>query len=171
MQESTLNPIPRTVAATDWSSWQAVDPATLLFVIRGGEILLIRKKRGLGAGLINGPGGRLEKGETLTECAVREVEEEVGVTPTGLSERGELKFQFVDGYSIHVHVFTATDCEGMVVETDEAVPLWTPLDRIPFDEMWADDRHWIPLMLAGDRFSGRFIFDEEAMLDHVIEVL
>lgn len=171
MHEITQKTVPGTIAAIDWSSWQAVDPATLLFVIQGGEILLIRKKRGLGAGKINAPGGRLEVGESRAEGAVREVQEEVGVTPTGLSERGELRFQFVDGYSIHVHVFTATGCEGEVVETDEAVPLWTPLDRIPFDEMWADDRIWVPLMLRGERFSGRFIFDQDAMLDHEIELL
>jgi len=45
--------------------------------MRGGEILLIRKKRGWG-GEDNGPGGRLEKGETAVESAVREVQEELG---------------------------------------------------------------------------------------------
>ena len=40
----------RRVSDIDWARWTAVDPATLIFVIRGGQILLIRKKRGLGAG-------------------------------------------------------------------------------------------------------------------------
>ena len=48
----------------DWERWQPRERATLLFVIRGGEILLIRKLRGLGAGKINGPGGRIDAGET-----------------------------------------------------------------------------------------------------------
>ena len=149
----------------DWQSWKAVDEATLLFVVRDGQVLLIRKKRGLGAGKVNGPGGRIHAGETPREAAVREVQEEVCVTPHGIDERGELSFQFVDGYSIHVHVFLATGCEGEVRETEEAIPLWTPLDAIPYDEMWADDRHWVPLMLAGQRFDGRFVFDGDAMLD------
>ncbi len=154
----------------DWPAWQPVDRATLLFVIRDGRILLIRKKRGLGAGKINGPGGRLDPGETHRACAVREVEEELRVTPTGISHRGELLFQFTDGYSIHVQVFAATGCRGEPQETAEAVPLWTDLDRIPYDEMWADDRIWLPLMLAGKPFSGRFIFDGDAMLDHQVEI-
>ena len=62
--------------AIDWSSWQAHDIATLMFVIRGGEVLLIRKLRGLGKGKINAPGGRQEAGETLLEAAVRETREE-----------------------------------------------------------------------------------------------
>ncbi len=32
---------------------------TLLYVVKGGKVLLIRKKRGLGAGLFNGVGARL----------------------------------------------------------------------------------------------------------------
>jgi 8-oxo-dGTP diphosphatase len=160
----------RSVTEIDWSAWDPVDRATLLFVVAGGRILLIRKKRGLGAGKINGPGGRIEDGESALAGAVREVEEEIGVTPTEVSERGELSFQFVDGYSIHVRVFRAGGWRGEPVETDEAVPLWFPLERRPYGEMWADDRVWLPLMLAGERFHGRFIFDGDAMVDHRVVV-
>jgi 8-oxo-dGTP diphosphatase len=156
----------RTLADIHWPSWKAEDEATLLFVIRGGEVLLIRKKRGLGAGKINGPGGRMHAGETPLEAAIREVQEEVCVTPREISACGELSFQFVDGYSIHVHVFRAAGCDGEVKETDEAVPLWTSLDAIPYDEMWADDRIWVPMMLEGRPFNGHFIFDGDEMLDH-----
>lgn len=154
----------------DWSRWAPRDVATLLFVIRGGEALLIRKKRGLGAGKINAPGGRLEPGESPLDAAVREVREELGVTPLAPRHRGELRFQFVDGYSLHCHVFTSDACEGEARETDEAVPLWTPLDAIPYAEMWRDDAYWLPLMLAGVGFSGRFVFDGDAMLDHALDV-
>jgi len=51
----------------DWNSWQGKDPATLVFVVRDGRILLINKKTGLGKGKINGPGGKVEKGETPAE--------------------------------------------------------------------------------------------------------
>lgn len=164
----------RRLDAIDWSTWQAVDTATLTFVLRGEgkaeEALLIRKKRGLGAGKINGPGGRLEGEETPLQCAVREVQEELRVTPRELSERGELLFQFVDGYSIHVHVFRAEAHEGEAEETDEAIPLWTSVHALPFDEMWADDRLWLPHLVAGRRFRGRFVFDGDAMLDHELRV-
>ena len=164
---------PRTVAAIDWERWRAIDPATLLFVRRRGErgpeLLLIRKKRGLGAGKINGPGGRIEPGETPLAAAIREVEEEVCVRPREITKSGELRFQFVDGYSLHVHVFAARGHHGEARETEEAIPLWTPEDAIPFDEMWADDRHWIPMMLKGQVFSGRFIFEGDRLLDFVLE--
>jgi 8-oxo-dGTP diphosphatase len=161
---------PTTAMACDWSGWAPVDRATLVFVIRNAEILLIRKKRGLGAGKINGPGGRIDPGESTLACAVREVEEEVRVTPTGVRRRGELRFQFLDGYAIHVTVFSADGCREEARETEEATPLWTALNRIPYDEMWEDDRIWLPLLIAGESFSGRFVFDGDVMLDSEVEV-
>lgn len=157
--------VPRRLAEIDWQTWSPVDRATLLFVVRDDQVLLIRKHRGLGAGKINGPGGRLEDGETPREAAIREVREEIGVVPRLVEESGELRFQFVDGYSIHVTVFRAAACSGEPVATAEAEPLWTAIDRIPYEEMWADDRIWLPLMLEGRPFSGRFVFDGDRMLD------
>ena len=45
------------------------------------------------------------------------------------------------------------------------------LDAIPFDEMWEDDRYWLPLVIDGKRFSGSWIFDGDRMLDYRLEVL
>ena len=161
----------RSVDDIDWGRWAPAEHATLLFVIRDGRILLIHKKRGLGAGKINGPGGRIEAGETAQECAVREVGEELRIRPLGVRYAGRLNFQFADGFSIRGEVFTATDFEGEPTETDEATPLWFPVDRLPFERMWADDPLWMPLMFAGRRFEGRFVFDGDRMLDHRLQVV
>lgn len=154
----------------DWSTWTPTMVATLVFVVRGHEVLLIRKKRGLGAGKINGPGGRVEAGESAEACAVREVQEELCVTPTGLARVGRLRFQFVDGLRLEATVFTATGCTGEPRETDEAIPLWTAIDRLPFHEMWADDALWLPLALAGGKFDGQFVFDGDEMLTSDVRV-
>ena len=153
----------------DWTNWAPKERATLLFVVRDGHILLMRKKRGLGAGKINGPGGRIEPGENSLDAAIRETREELRIEALNPELRGELHFQFVDGYSLHCCVFVARDCRGEPQETDEAFPLWTPVDAIPFEEMWADDIHWLPGMLAGRRFRGYFHFDQEEMLTHLLE--
>jgi len=155
----------------DWINWTPQEDATLLFVRQADRVLLIRKKRGLGAGKINGPGGRLDDGESPLQCAIREVQEELCVTPIGVEPRGELAFQFVDGYALYVHVFSAIDCEGEPQETDEASPLWFPTDAIPFDQMWADDRLWFPHLLSEQPFRGRFLFDGDALLGYEIALL
>jgi 8-oxo-dGTP diphosphatase len=149
-----------------WSNWQPTMTASLCFVRKGGQILMIRKKRGLGAGKINGPGGRLEPQETPLQAAIRETEEELKVTPLNLIEMGELHFQFTDGLALHCVVFTAEGCHGEPVETDEAIPHWMAPSEIPYHDMWADDIHWLPGMLEGKKFKGYFHFDQDLMLSH-----
>ncbi len=155
----------------DWAQWHPQQRATLLYVICDGQILLIRKKRGLGAGKINGPGGRIEAGESAVECAVRETDEEVGIRACNVEERGQMRFQFVDGFSMEVDILTANAYEGTPCETDEAVPLWFPIDDIPYGEMWATDRHWLPHIVAGARLVGRVLFSGDEPLDWDIQTV
>ncbi len=157
---------PRTVDDIDWPLWRPTEIATLMFIRREEELLLIRKKRGLGAGKINAPGGRVEGEESIAECAVRETREELLVTPIEPRLCGRQRFHFVDDYRLTVFVFLSHEHTGTATETDEAVPLWTHVDRIPYDEMWADDALWLPMMLRGEVFDGRYVFDGDDMLDH-----
>lgn len=159
----------RTMLSVDWQTWQPGVRATLMFIIdeTRREVLLIRKKRGLGAGKINGPGGKIDPGESSLQCVLRETQEELGVTALNPVHHGELWFQFVDGLRMHVDVYVARGHEGVPVETPEALPIWTSLDELPFHEMWADDVHWLAQALAGEQgFVGRFVFDNDTMLSH-----
>ncbi len=157
------------VFSVDWSAWQPADTAVLTFIRRDGQLLLILKKRGLGKGKFNAPGGRLEAGETAEQAAVRETQEEVGLTPLDLHRAGRLDFAFTDGYSLRCHVFTADACEGTLTETDEAAPFWCAESEIPYGRMWSDDRLWIPLMLLGRPFEAQFIFEDDLMLWHLLQ--
>jgi len=156
-------------STTDWANWQPGMRATLLFVLRGDEVLLIHKKRGLGAGKVNAPGGKIEPGETAEQAAVREVEEEVGLRVRKPEAMGELRFQFVDGLALYCAVFRSTEFDGEIGATDEADPFWCKLNAIPYDNMWADDALWLPGMLQGKTFDGRFDFDDERMLWHQLK--
>lgn len=154
----------------NWQEWKPTEVATLLFVIQDEQILLIRKKRGLGAGKISGPGGRIEPGETPAQCAIRETQEELCITPHNVEFCGDLHFQFIDGFSIRGHVYKADHFDGEPTETDEAIPYWFPLAEIPYNEMWEDDYTWIPHMLNGQIFSARYIFDGDRMLEQKIDL-
>lgn len=160
-----------TVESIDWTTWNPTDRAVIVFVRENAHILLIRKKRGLGSGKINGPGGRLEDGESYLEAAVRETEEEVGITPHDLERAADLSFVFADGYSLYVEVFVGSAYSGELIETDEADPFWCPLDAIPYGEMWADDRLWLPHVLEGSHVTGRFVFDGDRMLSQTLRVV
>jgi 8-oxo-dGTP diphosphatase len=149
---------------TEWSSWQPRERATLCFVRDNERVLMIRKKRGLGAGKINGVGGRLEPGELPFAGILREAQEELGITLLDPVKRGELHFQFLDGYSLFCTVFVASRFDGTPVETEEAAPLWFDVRRLPFHEMWEDDQLWLGSALEGKSFRGFFDFDGEKML-------
>lgn len=157
------------VDAIDWATWRPVWRATLLFLFRGEEVLLIHKKTGFGQGKINGPGGRIEPGETPWDAAVREVREEVCVEPASVSACGELYFQFLDGFSIQGYVFRSEDFAGEPAETVEARPFWQSIHDMPYDRMWEDDRVWFPRVVDRRSFRARFLFDGETMIDHCIE--
>ncbi len=165
MTEITLPP----VAEIDWQTWQPQEIATLLFVLQNDQVLLIRKKRGLGAGKINGPGGRLEGEETPRECAIRETNEELVINPLNVRDAGELFFHAEDMPRIHVYVFVASAFEGTPTETDEAIPIWFPVDQLPVDEMWDDDRIWLPQVLSGSSVRGYFTFIKESLIDHALD--
>ena len=155
---------PKRIEDVDWDEWEPTETAVLCFIRDDDRLLLIEKKRGLGAGKVNGPGGRLEEGETTLEAAIREVEEEVHLVPDSLSQRAELCFIFADGYSLRCHVFLADAYSGTPAETDEAAPFWCRIEDIPYDRMWSDDNLWLPRVLNGDYVIGRFIFDGDRML-------
>ncbi len=151
----------------DWNEWRPAVRATLMFIVDRAreQVLLIRKKRGLGAGKINGPGGKIDPGESACACAVRETFEELGVTALNPAKYGELWFEFTDGLRMLVHVYLAEGHHGEAHETAEAVPLWTSLAALPLDEMWADDRFWLKELLIGHAsFTGKFVFDGDQML-------
>ena len=135
--------------------------ATLCYIVRDGQLLLIRKKRGIGAGKINGPGGKVDPGEAPLAAAIRETEEEVGVTPNDPQLRGDLVFYFADGLVLRCLIYLSAGCQGEPHETAEAIPLWFPIDALPYAEMWEDDRDWLPLLLEGESFTGNVGVDGE----------
>jgi len=53
--------------------------ATIAAVVRGGEVLLVRRANPPDAGLWGFPGGKTETGETIQQAALRELLEETGV--------------------------------------------------------------------------------------------
>lgn len=153
------------------AAWEPDILATLMFIVRQGRILLIRKKRGIGAGKVNGPGGKFEPGETALECVLREVREELHIDVTNAREVGMLNFSFRCGTTpeIRCHVFMASRFEGVPVETEEAEPFWCSVENIPYSQMWEDDRYWLPFLLEEKRFQAFFTFEGDRMLGYSME--
>ena len=158
------------MAITDWKDWVPQERAVLVFLQDEEKMLLIHKKRGLGRGKINAPGGRLEPGETWKDAAYRETKEETGLTVSDLTPSAHLKFQFTNGYSLSARVFLATGWTGALTPCDEADPFWHPANELPWPRMWADDALWLPQVLSGRWVEAQFLFDNEEMREAQIQV-
>ncbi len=143
--------------------------STLCLLVREGRMLLAMKKRGFGAGKLNGVGGKQKEGESIEGAAVRETREEIGVVPTSMEKVGIFNFYFPEApkerdWDQQVHVFLVREWKGAPKETEEMKPEWFGTDKIPFDRMWDDDVHWLPLVLRGIRVRANFFFDKEQRL-------
>jgi 8-oxo-dGTP diphosphatase len=126
------------------------------------EVLLGRKKTGLGVGYHVGLGGKLEGDETPVAAAVREIAEEarVEVHPADLEARGELLYLFPHrpAWSQRSSVFVTRRWSGEPVETDELDPAWHDLAALPLDDMWDDARRWLPQVLVGGQIAATYTF-------------
>lgn len=129
------------------------------------QVLLGRKKKGLGLGNIVGLGGKLEPGESALDAAVREVEEESGlvVAASALEPRGVLTYLFPhrEDWSQQSSVFVCADWSGSPRESDELNPVWFDVGDLPLGEMWDDARHWLPAVLGGDVIRATFTFGDD----------
>ena len=153
--------------------------ATLCFLVRGqppAEILLGFKKVRFGQGKYNGFGGKVDVGETVAEAAVREVKEEIGVdvNPLHLQRVGQLAFHFPTrpAWDQRVHVFITRKWQGTPAGREEMRPAWVAVDAIPYQQMWADDVHWLPSVLKGECIQGWFEFgaDGETIHSFAVEI-
>lgn len=151
--------------------WRPDQVGTLLFVREADQVLLIRKRRGHGAGKINGPGGKPEPGESPLRCAIRETREEVGIRVTHAELRAQFRFLDTEDADWQGFIFVADQYQGTPRPSAEALPIWYPLDALPFDQMWDDDRFWLPRVLDGERLRGDFLFNAGTLAAHRLERL
>jgi mutator protein MutT len=130
------------------------------------RILLGMKKQGFGKGKYNGFGGKVKKGETLEQAAIRELREELGVQAETIRKVCELAFVFphvpkIKRWDNVMHVFLVEEWKGKPEESREMKPEWFAFDEIPYSKMWQDDSHWLPLVLKGKKIRAGFVFGED----------
>lgn len=143
--------------------------ATICLLRKDDGVLLAMKKRGFGAGKWNGVGGKVKVGETAKQAAIREAQEEIGITPVNLEQVAVLDFHFPDipaekNWDQQVIVFKVNKWKGDPTESEEMAPKWFKISEVPYDQMWSDDIHWMPKVFAGQKVRAKFIFSGEEKL-------
>ncbi len=81
------------------------------------------------------PKGHVEQGETPVQAALREVEEETGVTGDVLAELGDVQYYFRDGPDLvkkrAIYFLIKAESENIVPQTEEIRhAAWVPLEEV-----------------------------------------
>lgn len=136
---------------------------TLCFLIRENQILLAMKKRGFGEGKWNGYGGKKKEGEKIRKAAKRETREEIGVKIIKMEKKAILTFQFPNkpDWNQKCFVYQAMEWIGEPKESEEMKPEWFDFGKIPYENMWTDDKIWLPKVLEGKKIRAKFWFDDQ----------
>jgi len=163
--------------------------ATLAIITQGNKVLLGLKRNGceIGDGTLNGPGGKLDPGETLLEGIIRETKEEADILldPAKVEKvaivtfhKGRTRFVFLNRFlnwfklgnvpDFEVHVYHTNEFTGEPHETETMIPDWYDREPLPVERMLESDYAWFPQLVRGDRFNANvFYLDRARHFDRV----
>ncbi len=106
-----------------------------VIIRKGDQVLLMKRENSHGAGTWSMPGGHLEFGESPEECAVREVEEEVGVRITDVTFRTITNDIFAEEGKHYVTLWVESRYVSGEARINSAREMsdvgWFPWDKLP----------------------------------------
>jgi mutator protein MutT len=126
-------------------------PIAISALIDNGDILLIKRAKGDYAGLLGLPGGKVEKGEHVSDAAVREIWEETGIRARFISHLGTVSEHLVDNRTVIQH-FLLNVCElapdtRQFADGREGPLVWQPFAKIKKELMIPSDMMIIEKMV------------------------
>ena len=122
---------------------------TMIYLKKDDSYLLLfrnKKKNDINEGKWIGVGGRREAGESIDECAIREVKEETGLDVHSLECCGEVLF-VDENIQMMMYIYEITDFSGELIECDEGDLKWIPIKEIYNYPMWEGDKAFLPKVI------------------------
>ena len=115
---------------------------------RGEYLMLhrVKKKNDINHDKWIGVGGGFEYGESPEECALRETQEETGLTLTDCRFRGIVTFDCEGQETLYMHLFTASGWTGELTDCDEGELEWMPKEKVYDLPIWEGDKIFFRLL-------------------------
>jgi 8-oxo-dGTP diphosphatase len=145
--------------------------STAVYLMRDDEVLFLVRNKKNDTVHVQGHylpvGGKVENGERIDDCAIREVAEEASVQINKLDFRGIHYIRQIDG--IHddwvVFVYTSTDFSGEPKPGNEGHFEWVHWDDMKHKPMYAGDRIYMEYFNQYDFHVAEFTYDGFEFVD------
>lgn len=117
-------------------------------------LLLFRNKKDhdVNQGKWIGIGGHLEEGESPEQCLIREVLEETGLKLKKFVYRGIIDFHSKGWESERMHLFTGSEWEGQLTESDEGTLAWIEKKQLFELPHWKGDELFLNKIVHNEPF-------------------
>jgi ADP-ribose pyrophosphatase YjhB (NUDIX family) len=125
---------------------------TLVYCLRDGEVLLLRRRKEPFPGRWTAPGGKVDPGESPAECAVRELREETGLRAHDPVLRGVItETSPRDDWQWLIFAYVVRRFGGELSgDGREGTLRWWPVSRWRDIDMPGADRHFFAPVVLGD---------------------
>ncbi len=142
---------------------------TLCYIEKDDKYLMlhrVKKENDLNHDTWVGVGGKFEPDETPEECMLREVREETGLTLTKYQFRAILTFLSDEWETEYIHLYTASEFTGTLLECDEGNLEWIPKSEIDKLKLWEGDKIFFKLLReTKDFFSLKLRYEGEKLVE------
>lgn len=109
---------------------KTIREAVRCFLVKDSKVVVIKYKSGnIKEGYYDIPGGKIEKGETPEEAAIREMKEETGIKVKKLKSKGKMIIEYPKRI-FNLTIFFSDECEGELQEFEENTSEWIDIEEL-----------------------------------------
>ena len=148
--------------------------STICYIEKDNKYLMLhrtKKENDINKNKWIGVGGKFEEGESPEECIIREVKEETGLTLKEYQLRGIVTYVSTTWETEYMHIFTANEFEGELIECNEGDLEWIEKDKVMILNTWEGDKLFLEKLLKEERsfFSIKFEYDGEKLVNYTMK--